>query len=64
MPLADGTSSATVSRNIRELHAGDTYARTAAKFGKARADKQAVAIALAQKRRSARGSARTVAHGR
>ncbi len=52
MPLAAGTDRATVSRNIRELHTGKTYAATRAKFGKARADKQAVAIALAQRRRT------------
>lgn len=60
MPLADGTSGAVVSQNIRELHTGNTYARTKAKFGKAKADRQAVAIALSKKRESAR---RTIAHG-
>jgi hypothetical protein len=60
MPLASGTSRATVSGNIRELHTGKTYARTKAKFGKDKANKQAVAIALSQKRKSAR----TLAHGR
>jgi hypothetical protein len=60
MPLASGTSQAVVSRNIRELHTGKTFARTKAKFGKAKADKQAVAIALSQKRKSAR----TLGHGR
>jgi len=60
MPLASGTSQATVSRNIRELHTGNTYARTKAKFGRDRANKQAIAIALSQKRKSAR----TLSHGR
>ncbi len=50
MPLAAGMSNTIVSANIRELHTGKTYARTRAKFGKRRADKQAVAIALAKKR--------------
>lgn len=52
MPVERGTSQATVSGNIRELHTGTTYARTKAKFGKRKADKQAVAIALAARRKS------------
>lgn len=52
MPLKQGTSSKTVSANIRELHTGKTFAKTEKKFGKAKADKQAVAIALDQKRKS------------
>lgn len=60
MPLASGSSRGVVSGNIRELHTGDTYARTKRKFGKAKADKQAVAITLAK----AGKSRRTVAHGR
>jgi hypothetical protein len=46
MPLKRGSSEKTISRNIRELHKGETFAHTKNKFGKARADKQAVAIAL------------------
>lgn len=41
-----------ISSNIREFHGGKTYARTAAKYGRARADKQAVAVSLNQARRS------------
>lgn len=52
MPLKRGKSKATVSANIRELHSGKTYAKTAKKFGKAKADKQAVAIALSTSRKS------------
>lgn len=52
MPLERGSSPATVSANIRELHKGKTFARTESKFGKNRANKQAVAIALDQARRS------------
>lgn len=52
MPLKRGKSKATVSANISELHTGKTYAHTAKKFGKKRADKQAVAIALSQARKS------------
>lgn len=51
MPLKKGTSKKTVSSNIKELHKGKTYAHTASKFGKKKADKQAVAIALNQKRK-------------
>lgn len=52
MPLKRGSSKATVSENISELHSGATYAATKAKFGKKRADDQAVAIALSEARRS------------
>ena len=53
MPLSKGTSKRTVSKNIRELHQGKTFARTKKKFGAKKANKQAVAIALKQKRKSA-----------
>lgn len=43
MPL---NKSASVSENISELHTGKTYSHTAEKFGKDKANKQAVAIAL------------------
>lgn len=51
MPLAKGSSKKTISKNIGELHTGKTYARTRKKFGKAKADKQAVAIALSESRK-------------
>lgn len=54
MPLKKGKSRKTVSSNIRELHTGQTYAHTAGKFGKKRADKQAVAIALKKAGKSRR----------
>jgi hypothetical protein len=41
-----------ISGNISEFHKGPTYAHTAAKFGKDRANKQAVAVALSEARRS------------
>ena len=46
MPLLPGTSPKTVSKNIKELHSGKTYAHTAAKYGKKRAQAQSVAIAM------------------
>lgn len=52
MPLKRGKSKAVVSSNIRELHTGKTHARTQAKFGKAKADKQSVAIALSEARKT------------
>jgi hypothetical protein len=53
MPLKKGTSRRTVSENISELHEGRTYGRTRRKFGTKKANKQAIAIALSQKRKSA-----------
>lgn len=51
-PLKPGKSQATVSKNISEFHKGATYAATKAKFGKATADKQAVAASLNEARKS------------
>ena len=47
MPLTPG---APASTTIPELHSGNTYAHTLAKFGKKRANKQAIAIALSNAR--------------
>jgi len=55
MPLKRGSSKKVVSENISEFHGGKTYAHTKAKFGKKRADKQAVAVALSESRRSRHG---------
>ena len=52
MPLKAGKSKATVSKNISEFHTGKTYAATKRKFGKAKADRQAVAVAMAKRRQS------------
>jgi len=52
MPLKRGSGRRTISANIKEFHKGKTFARTARKFGKKRANKQAVAVAFAMKRRS------------
>ncbi len=56
MPLKSGSSQSTISSNIEELHTGNTYSHTEGKFGKHRADKQAVAIALDVARRAKRAS--------
>lgn len=52
MPLKPGKSRAVISENIKELHSGKTFAHTEEKFGKLRADKQAVAIALTNARKA------------
>jgi hypothetical protein len=54
MPLKKGKSKAVLQENIREFHHGKTYARTARKFGKSTANKQAVAAAYSQRRSSSR----------
>jgi hypothetical protein len=58
MPLKPGGSRATVSENIKEFHTGQTYAKTAGKFGKATADKQAIAASLSEARRTGGKSAK------
>jgi hypothetical protein len=55
MPLKAGKSDKVVSENVSEFHKGKTYAKTKKKFGKVKADKQAVAVALSKKRESAKG---------
>jgi hypothetical protein len=52
MPLKKGSSRKTISSNIKEFHGGKTFKATKAKFGKAKANKQAVAAALSTARRS------------
>lgn len=51
-PLKKGTSQKTISANISELHKGKTFAKTAKKFGKSKANKQAIAISLSQAKKS------------
>jgi hypothetical protein len=51
MPLQPGSSQQVISQNIRELHRGKQFRRTSRKFGKAKANAQAVAVALDQARR-------------
>ncbi len=58
MPLKAGKSKAVVSQNIEEFHRGKTYQRTKAKFGKVKANKQAVAVALSKAGKSNRPQGR------
>jgi len=46
MPLRRGRSKKVVAANIRELHKGPQYVRTKRKFGAAKANRQAVAVAM------------------
>ena len=55
MPLKSGSSQKTISSNIKELHHGKTFAHTESKFGKERANKQAIAIAMSEARGRAFG---------
>ena len=50
MPLIKGKSQKIISENISELHSGKVYAKTKKKFGKKKADAQAIAIALSTAR--------------
>lgn len=51
MPLKHGKSEKVMSENIREFHTGETYQHTKEKFGKKKADKQAIAVAYAMAKR-------------
>ncbi len=55
MPLKPGKSKIVVSENISEFHGGRTYQHTKEKFGKETADKQAIAAALNEQRKSGGG---------
>jgi hypothetical protein len=55
MPLLPGKGKKVVSENISEFHKGKTFAATAAKFGKKKADAQAVAAAMSKKQESGGG---------
>lgn len=52
MPLRPGSSRKVISANISEFAKGKTFAKTSLKFGKKRALKQAVAVALSSARKS------------
>ncbi len=55
MTLKKGKSKKVILENIAELHSGNTFKKTANKHGKATANKQAVAIAFNQARKSKSG---------
>jgi hypothetical protein len=50
--MEPGKDQKTVSRNISEFHKGETYQKTKKKYGKKKADKQAIAASLENARRS------------
>jgi len=50
MPLIQSDSTAATERNFEELRGGKTFKKTERKFGKKRARRQMVAIALKTKR--------------
>ncbi len=52
MPLEKTASKPAISRNISEFHKGPSYAHTTEKFGKADADRQAVAVAMETARKA------------
>jgi hypothetical protein len=52
MPLKPGKGKKTIEGNISEFHKGETYKRTLKKYGKKKADAQAIAVAESQARRS------------
>jgi len=52
MPVIKSAKKSVVGKNIKEFHTGKTYAHTLAKFGKAKANKQAIAVALSTQRRA------------
>jgi len=54
MPLKRGSSQATISTNIKEFRTGKTFAKTRRKFGARKAQKQAVAVAMSEARKSRR----------
>jgi len=54
MPLSQGSSRATFGKNIEEFHGGKTYKKTKRKYGAKVANKQAVAVAYSQVRKSKR----------
>lgn len=62
MPMKRGSSKATVASNISELHSGKQYAKTKAKHGAKTANRQAVAIAMAEAGKSGKRR-RTIAEG-
>ena len=63
MPLITGKGH--VGENIREFRTGPTFQKTESRFGKKRADKQAVAVALhEQDQSSGHEYLKPASHGR
>jgi len=58
MPLIKSDSTSATEQNFDELRHGKTFKKTAQKFGKKRAQKQMVAIALGNKRKAAEKKAK------
>ena len=56
MPLAKGKSKKATKARFHDFRHGKTYAKTAKKFGKARANKQLQAVALGGKGKKKRKS--------
>ena len=54
MPLKPGRSRKVIAENFDELRHGKTFARTERKFGKRKAEKQMIAIALSTARKTGR----------
>jgi len=52
VPLQSGKSKEVISKNISEFHGGETYAKTEKKFGKERANAQAIAVAMSKAKMS------------
>ena len=52
MPLLKGKSKKTIKKNFEEFGAGKTYAKTSKKFGKAKANKQRIAVVLSTARKN------------
>jgi len=56
MPLKSGSSKATQDENFHEFRRGKTFAKTTAKFGKERAEKQLQAVVLGKADQAKRSS--------
>lgn len=52
MPLAKGKGKKVIKKNFEEFGSGKTYTKTAKKFGKAKANKQRIAVVLSTARKN------------
>lgn len=48
-----------ISDDIREFHKGETYSKTRKKYGKDKANRQAIAVAYSSKRKNNRSRGRS-----